>query len=530
MLKPGKSIVHLCIILPAFYVIAASLAYAQSTPDTTLQSYFDAVKSGRFNEAARYWEPKFVNAAKRLGISFSDAPLKFDCASPILRNLNKISEGKAKVSITNTAQNGNKAKIQVSVSSGGDTINYTYYAIRDSDKIWLLTSPAFYYCQDWEIKDTRYVRIFYNDASRINEFASDEIDKFIDSVGARLKIPAGRMQQLAENKIYYYLCDEDNMLAITGFSARGMGDLALDAVITQEFPHEHELAHILINFALEENSLYTLPFIQEGLACNLGGRWGRTPAIIHYAGYVNLHFGIANVEDILTYDDFYGKIGSAETSYPVSAVFINYLMRLCDSSNFLELYRQLSGTDPEIQSISQADIISKIEAVSGRSWNSIMAGFNNFWPRFEYCGIRPFIYNTPANSTLINISESIRFSVWKLNFDYLQEIDFSNSPDGCVITLLDKHNLPREDYQSRLFYEHLPDTKYTGQRYGIKVTASEVGLYDYYCNRLVASYVMGFDMNAGNHNLVPGITRILMSNNLFAPNNLTDFEIDIISL
>jgi hypothetical protein len=530
MLKPGTAIVRHLFILCTLSVIISSSVHAQSTPDSAFQLYFNALISGDFPKASTYWDSDCIAASNRLGISFSDSPAKYDCASPILRNLDKISEGKALVLISKTEQNGSKARIQVSITSGGDTLDYNYHAIRGSNKIWRLTSPALYHCQDWEIKDTRYVRIFYNDSSRINEFACDAIDKFIDSVGARLKIPASRMSLLSENKIYYYLCNEDDMSAITSFNARGMGDLALDAVITQEFPHEHELVHILINFALEENSLYTLPFMQEGLACNLGGRWGRAPAIIQYSGFVNLHFGIAKIEDILSYEDFYGKIGSAETSYPVSAVFINYIMRLCQPDRFLELYRQLSGTDMEVQSISQADIISKIETASGQSWNSIVEKFDNFWPRFEFCGIKPFLYNTPADSTLIYMSNAIRLSVWKLNFDYLQEIDFSNSPDGCVIILLDKQNPPGENYQSLLFYEHLPNEQYTGQRYGIKVTASEVGLYDYFCNRLIASYVMGFDMNAGNQTFNPGITRILMSNSLIAPNDLTDFEIDIIGL
>ncbi|MFH1700392.1 MAG: hypothetical protein ABIE07_07365 [Candidatus Zixiibacteriota bacterium] len=530
MLKPGKTIVQSVYFLFLILIFDFTHAQAQSTPDSVIQLYFNALKSGDFSKASSYWDPNFITASNRLGISFSDTPAKYDCASTILKNLNLISDGRAKVSIIGTEQNGDKAKTGISVTSGKDTIKYTYDAIRGSDEIWRLTSPAFYHCQDWNTKDTRYTRIFYNDASRLNKYACEAIDKFIDSVGARLKITPARMLQLSGDKIYYYLCNEDEMLAITGFSARGMGDLALDAVITQELPHEHELVHILINFALKENSLYTVPFLQEGLACNLGGRWGRAPAVIHYAGYVNLHFGITRAEDILTYEDFYGKIGSAETSYPVSAIFVNYLMRLCKPNSFRELYRRLSGTDREVRSFSQADIISIIEAASGESWNSIMAGFNDFWPRFEFCGIRPFIYNTPADSTFINILGPIRFSVWKLNFDYLLEIDFSNSSNGCIITLYDKHNLPEGNYQSGLFNEHLPNSEYHGQRYGIKVTASEIGLYDYYCNRLIASYVMGFDMNVANNSSNLGMTRVLMSNNLIAPNDLTDFEIEIIGL
>ena len=77
---------------------------------------------------------------------------------------------------------------------------------------------------------------------------------------------------------------------LTGHDAHGMTNFQFDAIISRHLPHTHELVHMLYNFAQEDLPLFTLPVLQEGLACCLGGRWGKSPDVINYWGNVSVTF------------------------------------------------------------------------------------------------------------------------------------------------------------------------------------------------------------------------------------------------
>ncbi len=519
-MKQAIKAILISIILSAIY------ANSMAQPVDILNSYFDAIKCEDYQKAKSYWDAEYILASSGLGIEYRQVPAKYDLASPIFNNFELFQNGYLTTIISKQALNDNLVKLEVDFISASDSLHYDYYAVKKNDN-WNLTSLIYHHCRNWKQKSTRYFNIYYDDESRINSSASLALDKFVDSVGVVLKFSNDDWYDLTQQKIKYYLCNGEEMEYLTGYNTKGMADLAFDAVISQEFPHEHELAHLLINFKLKDNDLYTMPFLQEGLACHLGGRWGRSPAVIHYAGYVNMQFSLCQFEDILTYNGFYRKIGSPDISYPVSSLFVNFLTKVFGVDNFITLYRQLSGSSDYIQGLTTDGVKGELEKISGNTWENLMKRYDQFWPRYVTCGISPSSYDMPNDTADLLISADAMFAAWNLNFEYLFEIDISNCKNGCLLLLTKKESISDSNYISSLYSDHRQFSEYNGEDFGIKITASEVGIYDYKCNRLITSFVSGFSPEF-NYTDSSGIVRVIVSHSAFSE-DFNNYDLQLIS-
>ena len=127
-------------------------------------------------------------------------------------------------------------------------------------------SPLAYITRDWTRVESKHFRIFLSDSTLFNIYCVGRLESFLTRVAALLGLRDRDMQTLQKEKIYYYLCkDEDEIQRLTGFRARGMCNLAYDAVITTYNNHEHELMHLLVNYRLRRLPLYTHPMLQEGI-------------------------------------------------------------------------------------------------------------------------------------------------------------------------------------------------------------------------------------------------------------------------
>jgi hypothetical protein len=389
------------------------------------------------------------------------------------------------------AQNDDWAAITVYIASARDTISRQYYCVM-TETGWKLVSPLHIFTKKWKNRSTKYTSIFYSDSSKINDIACLELDKFVSEVGKRLGLTRIDFDLLEQEKIAYYLCgDKDEIKNITEFEIEGMFMLADDAIVSLHLPHEHELAHFLINYSLRSKPLYTLAFMQEGLACLLGGRWGRSPESILYAGHATMNYELEDLDSILTRSNFNYSAGS-DISYPMSALFVGYLLEEVSIERFKKLYHDFSKSEDELNSLTIKNIHSYIEKASGKSWSEFMQKFENYWKGFDYCGITPTRIDLPNSTSNTIASDKFDISVWKQDNKYLFKIHFLDDLSRGVI-LFDGSNADQvEGYQSRIFGEHLPDTPYIGHRYGLRFARDEVGLYDYYCNKLLAIYTMGF--------------------------------------
>jgi hypothetical protein len=152
------------------------------------------------------------------------------------------------------------------------------------------------------------------------------------------------------------------MVRLTGYSARGMYDLANDYIISAYNCHYHEIAHLLMNYKLKSLSLYTLPLFQEGFAVAYGGRGGKEPAAI-------LEMGLFMVKSqFLDYDSLLNKAGfnqyDASVSYPVAGLYTQFLIETIGIEKYLDLYTNYTAAASEIDRLQ----INSNNLPSGRDW------------------------------------------------------------------------------------------------------------------------------------------------------------------
>ncbi|NIP43245.1 MAG: hypothetical protein GWO41_04455, partial [candidate division Zixibacteria bacterium] len=204
------------------------------------------------------------------------------------------------------------------------------------------------------------------------------------------------IDRLQKEKIDYYLCTKEDLKNITGYDAHGLAYLSADAIITRHLPHPHEMTHLIINYTLDSVPLYTLPFMQEGLACMCGGRWGKSPEVINQLGSAILKNNLCNLDDILTLQGFNVTVGMPDISYPVSSLFVGYLIETMGMRDFKRLYLDLSGSSEGIDDYSKECVISKIEILSGLPFDSIRVGFLEYSVMHEDGNILVYEDNSDA--------------------------------------------------------------------------------------------------------------------------------------
>jgi hypothetical protein len=492
--------------------------YAQ--PESVFNAYVQALLAKEWEKAETYWLPEEIQASKRFGISYTGIEAKYDCASPLTQMLEAIRSGDMQVTVTDTVNHDDWAQISAQFTAVGESLVVPYYLVKSTHPLhggvgggWRLASPLFVYARNWMRHDTRYATVHFSDASLINEYALNELDRFVASMGEHLALSEAEMKCLEKEKIDYYLCSEEEIENLTGFSTQGLTNLQFDAIISRRLPHYHEMVHFLVNYALKELPLYTLPCLQEGIAVCFGGRWDKSPQVVFQVGHFTLAQSFFSVEDVLTYNGFHETVGNPDFSYPISGIFVKFLIEQLgkDSSSFLFdqtfsfrkrkslvgverfklLYRGLSGTDDAVRAFSIEDVQSKISKIYGTPWEEIQKKFAGYWGQFEFSGLVPG--GLPANEPIVTMkSEHLSVQIWDSDNDYLFEIRATTDIPKGVILMKDKSSPGTESYQSGLFAEHLPSARYDGEVYGIQFSPDEAGLYNYYMDTLVAKYISSF--------------------------------------
>ncbi|MDD4051071.1 MAG: hypothetical protein PHR28_04110, partial [candidate division Zixibacteria bacterium] len=249
-----------CLLTLAVAAILAVGAPVQAQPDVVFNDYLAALKEMRWGDAERYWQPEVIERSRRLGIVYTDVPVKYDCASPLMTALSGIQSGAVQVSAAVASPDSDTTRILVRIMSATDSVTATYYAEKSSAG-WRLTSPLYFYSHGWKIRRTAYADIYYSDERLINDYACRALDDFVETAGKALRLSPDDFARLKRDRIDYFLCAGDDMRRLTGYDAQGMTDLQVDAVVSQTLPHEHELTHLLINYRLRQLPLYSLPLM-----------------------------------------------------------------------------------------------------------------------------------------------------------------------------------------------------------------------------------------------------------------------------
>ena len=148
-----RACIILCLILASSTVVAANEAVE------TLAGYFDLLATGNLESASGMWTQAAIERSSRFGIEYSDIPLKIDCASPIVCNLelmrNHLQPPAKQVT---ELPGGDFFRLEYSAIAEAKLVEHFYYAHFDGSYYWL-TYPQDYYCRDWKEKESENFRI-----------------------------------------------------------------------------------------------------------------------------------------------------------------------------------------------------------------------------------------------------------------------------------------------------------------------------------------------------------------------------------
>jgi hypothetical protein len=492
-----KFILSGCLLL-----LALNISYSREPLDNRLSNevvnyYFDMVLSSNYESACGLWEPSSLARTNRLGIEYENIGVKIDCTSPVIYDRDKlrkyIAQGVHSVAIIDSQVLRWKFTADKDTSGHFNVVQF-YYTAKTDDYFWLIT-PQDYYARDWDLYQSRYFRFYVNPVREeyYNDIAAESLDRFVDRVAEKLSISPERLKTLEEMKIDYYLCKGTNEVdKLTGRRERGVYDPAADAIITTLMPHYHKVAMLLVNFKLQKLPLYTAPFLRQGLAAFLGGRWQRSPEVVCDFGAYILKYGILDV-DSLFYDTASEDLNNGDISSPVGACLAEYLWNKLGMDSFFDLYRSLSGDYRHVLNLSAADIENQIADALGQEWDSVKSDFIAFEINDDKStkgSIRPGDVNT--NHKLINEAGLvISTSPEWLKIEYTAGKD----EDPNISVLFDRVPEMEGKISMLLREQHPRDSVDRTFRYGIKLDKNEIGLYDYAANLIIAKYVDSFSSN-----------------------------------
>lgn len=458
-----------------------------------LLDYLEMVRMNSLESASQYWSPRSSQRASRLGISYQGMPIKADMNSPLFKSAAFKPDLQLK---GGGALQDLFCRLGVQARYRDDLTTYQYYSVEIDGYPWLVF-PQDYFARDWEIRQTRFFRIYIAPGreSYVNDIALQSLDNFVETTAQILGLSGDDLELLGREKIDYYFCaDEKGVEQITGVEVRGLYDLASDAVITSALPHYHEVAHLLVNFRLRSLPITTLPFLREGLATSLGGRAGRSSsAILDMASFL-FRSDFLSVDSVLELAAFHGDL-DASISYSGAALLVRSLVDIYGMEPVLKVYRSLSGDYARISGFSARHIQKELENNLGVSWSEISASFAGKYVSGDFrrqpgagsllAGGFPSEAGSPVADTVeIVVDERrvyVRGSVLK--------------PAGENWTIFFGAG---EKLSSVLLEEQFGDqaASLRGYRYGIRLDVNEAGLYDYATSTLLAKFIASFEPGA----------------------------------
>jgi hypothetical protein len=489
-------IVTASLLLVATTPMAEDESYRDAIP--VINEYFDLIAAGSFDVAGDMWTPEALERASRFGISYTGIPIKADCNSPVIRNLNQ-----APISSTSAIRKYEDLdsltwyRLEYADVYGSTLLKHNYYLQRRGDWFWF-GFPQDFYAARWPVVESRYFRVRAHEDARkyVNQIALAEADRFVEQTAKRLGISDSMLQQIATSKIEYYLCSTDSVVEqITGFRVVGTLDLASNDVITADFPHFHELTHLLINIRLHEMPLYTLPFFREGLATSLAGRWGKHSAPLMDLAVFLYRDSLVTLDSTMTMQGFDSESG-ADMVYPVAGIFLSYLEDKIGMTGCLDLYRSFSGTFDQVNGLSSETIQARIVSAIGLTdWNAVKADFDAFLARYQD---KREMAAAGVGQHQRKILQEGRATVYD-DGDWLSfEFEVAPGDTLCQGNLVFEPVPDLKGQVSLLFENQYGDKqKFEGYRLGIRFDQNEAGLYDYVTNLLLAKYICGISPSEG---------------------------------
>lgn len=439
--------------------------YSQVLNENKAESFIRALLNNS-EELNNYFDSSELLLSERLGISYSDVKFKqlisIDIDSQIKTQLLNKQLG-YDYEIIPLESDFSKLSIKIPQKE----LKYEYLFCNSK----LISKPS-YYSRNWPKYSSKYFIFHVSDSSLINEYSINELDLFVEKILEILECSDSEIGKLKTAKIHYFLCkNDDEINKLTGYSARGLYYLANDFIISTFNCHYHEISHLLINYKINSLKLFTQPLLQEGFAVAFGGRGGKEPNVILNMGSFLVKSNFLNYDMLLSKSDF--SQYDASLSYPVAGLFTKFLIESIGIEKYLELYIKytFSSDEIDINQISLNDL-----QISSEWENYVNQNYSNQ-------PIRTIDINEKEFPLLIKENENTK--IYANNNEYLIKV---RSYVGLKANEI-------QNYQSAMFQQIFPNSKYQGEKYILTANENEVSIYNLFTNNLIAKYVKGFSID-----------------------------------
>ncbi len=353
------------------------------------------------------------------------------------------------------------------------------------------------------VAEGRYVRTVTAPGMEGRAPALAALDSFTAVILERLGVPDERCRLLEREKIDYLFAPPDLVTELAGAPTVGVANLQVDAVVTSQSCHLHELVHELVNFRLQDLPLYTLPVLQEGLAVDLGGRWGRAPASLAPVGRMFLTEGFVDAADLLTWDGF--RSMGADMSYPAAGVVAGWLLDTRGPDALLTAYRTLSGPPDSLAALTADQVAAALGAGDAAAFRDTLAAYLADAPpnplRAAAAGDMP----APAPDRVVT-GDGLTMELWRrgdLVYAAVTAAD-GGEPRGALLVPGDAATP-----SSALYAEQFPEAEGPTPRGALRFNAEEAGWYDYGRDLLLAKHVTSFWPEPPTYDAATGVLRLV---------------------
>ncbi len=429
-------------------------------------SYVNALINENYDEAAGYWHPQYVETCDRLGIKYRDEKFKYDCQSPLMENLDLIRSGVADWSVASTRIDPEHYKIIVTIESPESKLNCEYFFQTDDDGTYLVPRFWLYLNNLSEVK-TRYFDVFYRSDQQLNDFALYDLDQAVERFASFCNVPGEKLDFLKENHMEYFLAQTENEVAeLLGFPSQGTYLKSSDIIISRYMPDYHEIARFMISYT-QDVGLYVEPFMEHGVACMLGGRFGQSKYVMPQIAAFTLANDIYSFDDILTFSDFHNKIGNIDFSFPLSLGIVEYMTEQFTISRTFDVLSRLSGNVEKINRMTADSVKTVLSDVTGKSWEEIEAGARQWVTSDPFPNLKP---GTVSDSGDVMFESGTGRFLVRITLDNgwynvrIKKFDAGTELDGAML-LSAQLGTKFNRYKSFLFKEHFPNVGQVNEMY-----------------------------------------------------------------
>lgn len=482
-----KRIAIVCLLL------FAQVAMAEITKPEVEQFFLDYVnilKSGNSFEANNRWSLLDRSWADQLGIRYKDAPVKLEIGSALNRNLDLLKSGAAQISIDTITLSRGFAKISYRIITKDSTFSEIHYAMTNATVQPTLASSLRVFTESWDQAQAKYFDLVFRDYRIFERSNMVAADAFIDRIAPMLGLSEEKMWLLERHKFRVVLCESfGEVQQLTEMPVYGDVYKPVDAIISKFLPPYHEIAQFLVTYAIDSLPLHTLPFIEEGTATFLGGRWGRSSSVMLYLGAYIYRSGNCEWADLLTQDGFRQWEDNPDFTYPVAGLFCKFLFEQIGREKYFQLYRQLSGTEAEVRALTEKVVEDKIAAAAGKTWPALLAEFKDYAAKQPSAGIYS---GAPDVGNLVYQSGTTDFHIKILeDSSYYNVIVTPTTADAKAAVVIGQGS-GSSPFESFLYKEYFDGSTWVGQQHALMFSANEAGTYDFYANAITGKLSVGF--------------------------------------